>query len=785
MTLRTQNLKEDLFKEKHAVELDRAKIVTESYKETEGEPIILRRAKAIKSFLERKPIYISDHELLVGTINCKPNGISLYPEYSVDWILGNLESFREGKIRIRLEDEGELVSTLNYWKGKTVYDMINPWFSELERNAMDARLFMHSSTVDGVGRIIAGYDRVIKYGLLGIVEKMKELKKSFSKAGEKNRYYKELFYDAVLLVLEGAMALGKRYANKAEEVMNSVEYPQRKEELKRISEVCRRVPAHPASSFYEALQSFLFCHLIIQMESNGHGIGIGRFDQYVHPYYEKDLKEGRITREEAIELLECLWIKLAGISKVRKSGMHQAAREGGVSGTMFQNLTIVGQDSKGGDATNELSHLILESMKNIRVIQPSISLRFHNKINSGLLLKAVELLKTGIGMPAFFNDNNTIPILLKNGTPFEEARNHAIVGCIYPTIAGKTRHDVSPGILNMAKCLEMALNNGFDPVTKKKIGVESGDPRKFHSFEELLEAFQKQLFFSLHLLTKPWRIIEAIYREKVPSLFCSTLVDDCLEKGMTIEEGGARYNHAMLPETGNANVADSLAAIKWLVFDKRELDIDTLLKALDANFKGYESLRKLLLGLPKYGNDDNYVDSIFVTTANMFAEEVRKHSNIFGETFLPIFGVANWHWPAGEKVGALPDGRLAEEPLADGGISPHYGRDTKGPTATIMSGTKVDHASTGGTLLNLKFIPSTLKNSESQRKFLQVIKTYFDLGGHHVQFNIVDAQTLIEAQKEPARYKDLIVRVAGYSSYFTELSRNVQNEIITRTGHSV
>ena len=785
MTVRTQGLKQDLFKEKHVLEMDRAKIVTESYKETEGEPILLRRAKATKRFLENKPVYISDHELLVGTINCKPNGIPVYPEYSVDWILGDLESFREGKIRIEPREENEIVNTLSYWRGQTVYDMINPWFSELEKNAMDARLFMHSSTVDGVGRVVVGYDRVMKYGLLGIVEKIKGYQSSLEERTEEDRYSKELFYHAVLLVLEGVMTLSKRYAQKAETLIESEKDPKRKVELKRIMEVCSRVPAYPASSFHEALQSFLFCHFIMQMEQNGHGIGIGRFDQYVYPFYVKDLKEGKITREEAIELLECLWIKLAGISKVRKSGMHRAAREGGVSGTMFQNLTIGGQNARGEDATNEVSHLILESMRNIRVIQPSISLRFHNKISDDVLLKAIDLLRTGIGMPAFFNDNNSIPILLKSGVPFEEARDLAMVGCIYPTIAGKTRHDVSPGILNMAKCLELALYNGFDPVTKRKVGVESGDSKTFSSFEELLGAFQKQVSFGVYLLTKPWKIIEAVYREKVPSLFASALVDDCVERGMPIEEGGARYNHAMLPETGNANVADSLAAIKRLVFDKGELDIQTLLKALEVNFKGYEALRELLLGLPN--------TEMMITTWIRFSlplpvclqRKIRKHSNIFGVTFLPIFGVANWHWAAGEKVGALPDGRLAEEPLADGGISPHYGRDVKGPTATIMSGIKVDHARTGGTLLNLKFMPSVLKNPASQRKFLQVIKTYFDLGGHHVQFNVVDAETLVQAQKEPALHRDLIVRVAGYSAYFTELSQKVQNEIITRTGHSV
>lgn len=785
MSLRTRMLKKNLFKEKYILEIERAKIVTDSYKETEGEPIILRKAKAVKKFLEEKPVYISDGELLVGSVNCRPDGISLYPEYSVDWIIDDLESFREGKIRIEPEHESELVDTLSYWKGKTTYDMIKPWFSDREKDAMDTRLFMHSSTVDGVGRIIVGYDRAINSGLLGIIEKIKQYKDLSLKERKINDFDKNLFYDSAILILEGIIKLSEKYAQKAKQLMKQQENPARKKELERIAKVCKNIPAYPASSFHEALQSFLFCHLIMQMESNGHGIGIGRFDQYIYPFYEKDIKEGKITKEEAIELLEYLWIKLSEISKVRKSGMHRAAREGGVSGTMFQNLTICGQNSKGQDATNELSFLILESMKNIKVVQPSISLRYHNKIKDEILQKAVELLRTGIGMPAFFNDNNSIQILQKRGVPFDEVRNHAIVGCIYPTIPGKSRHDVSPGILNMAKCLELALNNGFDPVIKKKIGPESGDPRRFSSFEELLDAFRKQLSCGVELLTRPWRIIEAIYREKAPSIFASALVDDCLEKGMTIEEGGSRYKHAMLPETGNANVADSLAAIKLLIFDKKELKMDTLLKALNVNFNGYEELRKLLLSLPKYGNDDSYVDSIFVATINMFVEEVQRHSNIFGETFLPIFGVANWHWAAGEKVGALPDGRLTGEPLADGGISPHYGRDFKGPTAMIMSGIKVDHANTGGTLLNMKFIPSILKHPESQRKFLQLIKTYFDLGGHHVQFNIVDAETLIQAQREPERHKDLIVRVAGYSAYFTELSPKVQNEIITRTTHSV
>ena len=513
MSLRPKRLKKNLFKENYILELDRIKIITDSYRATEGKPILLRRAKAIKNFLEKKPIYILDHELLVGSINCKPNGMSLYPEYSVDWISQDLESFKAGKIRIEPGKENEFVETLDSWRGKTVYDMIRPWFSALEKNAMDSRLFMHSSTVDGVGRIVVGYDRVIKHGLFGMVKQIKKYKKILSLGGDENGFYKNIFYDSQLMVLEGAITLAERYAKKAKELMENEKNPTRKKELKKIAETCRRVPAYPARSFHEALQSFLFCHLIIQMESNGHGIGIGRFDQYVYPLCANDLKEGKITKAEAIELLECLWIKLSEISKLRKSGMHKAAREGGVSGTMFQNLTIGGQNDKGEDATNELSYLILESMKNIRVIQPSISLRFHNKIDEGLLLKAIDLLRTGIGMPAFFNDNNAISMLLEKGVSLKEARNYALVGCIYPIIAGKTRQDVSPGILNVAKCLELVLWNGLDPLTNKKIGVTSGDPRKFSSFEELLIAFRKQLSFSLQLLTKPWKIIEAIYRE--------------------------------------------------------------------------------------------------------------------------------------------------------------------------------------------------------------------------------------------------------------------------------
>jgi pyruvate formate-lyase/glycerol dehydratase family glycyl radical enzyme len=570
-----------------------------------------------------------------------------------------------------------------------------------------------------------------------------------------------------------------RYARLAREMAEKETNVTRKQELERIAQNCEWVPANPARTFHEALQSFWFTHLVFNLESAADGDTPGRMDQYLYPLYEKDIATCRITRQIAAELLGCVWVKFNEMTNVKALSFIQAAQA-----SQFQDVTIAGVTPDGKDATNELSFLLLEVTRQMRMAQPPLYVRYHKRINEELLNKAAETNRdNGSGNPAFINDDVVLMKMMERGVPLKEARNWFAAGCVGPFVPG-----FQPAIvgvfLNKVKAFELALNNGFDPITKKQLGPETGDPRSFNSYSELYGAFINQLKHQVKIAAKLYRAGEQARAELYCHPFNSVLINDCIKKGKTYDEGGSRYPQISptFTDIGHQNVADSLTSIKKLVFEGKKITMAELLDALAANYEGYEEIRQMVLNAPKYGNDDDYADEIFNAVSLDAGRIMSEPHDITGYPILVGRGGGSGHYWAGLTLGALPDGRKAFEATADAALSPVQGMDTKGPTAVILSATKVNHMEyASSTVMNMKIMPSTVQTREGISKYISLIKTYFDRGGCHIQFNMIDRDVLLNAKKEPGKYKNLLVRVAGYSAYFVELAPKIQDEIISRT----
>jgi formate C-acetyltransferase len=536
------------------------------------------------------------------------------------------------------------------------------------------------------------------------------------------------------------------------------------------------VPAHPARTFHEALQSFWFVHLILNLETNSYAIGPGRFDQYLYPYYQADTDAGRLTPEQARELLACLWVKFNELTVVKEGGTAKAS----TTYNDFQNLNLAGQTVDGRDATNKLSYLCLDVTGRLKLPQPQISVLISEKTPDRFLMKASEVISLGFGMPAVFNDDEKVQALLHKGKTLEDARLGGINGCVELVVQGKDDM-ASSGYLSMPKCLELALNSGVDPLTGIQLGPQTDSPSDLISFDQLMDAFEQQLAHAIDLKVVYDGIARRAYAEFCPVPFTSLLISDCLEKGREYHDGGARYNLPLICGVGTGTMADSLAAIKKLVYDDKKVSLEELAVAMRANFAGHERLQQMLLNrASKWGNGDDYVDALAHDVVELFCDELEKHHNAEGVPYAANMIPTTTHVWFGSLTGATPDGRLADTPLSEG-ISPVQGMDTNGPTAVVRSMARLDHARCCGTLLNMKFHPSALSGEEGLRKFAHLVRTYFKLGGHHMQFNVVSAETLRAAQENPEEYRSLIVRVAGYSDYFVRLSRELQDEIISRT----
>ena len=824
---RIQKLVDALYEHMPVIESARAKLITESYKETEGEPIITRRAKAFAHILHNIPIIIRDNELIVGSSTIAPRGCQTFPEFSYEWLEAELDTVATrtaDPFEIAEETKAELKEADKYWKGKTTSELATSYMAPEAIKAIEHNIFTPGNYFyNGVGHVTVKYWEVLETGFEGIMEKaQKEL--DGCSVGDGNYARKSHFLEAVILSCKAVIDYAGRYAKLAQEMAAQTSDPVRKQELFVIAENCSRVPAKGAQNFYEACQSFWFVQQLLQMESSGHSISPGRFDQYMYPYYKKDMEAGTITREFAQELMDCIWVKLNDLNKCRDA----ASAEGFAGYSLFQNLIAGGQNKEGEDVTNDLSVMCIQASMHVHLPAPSLSVRVWNGSPHEFLIKAAELTRTGIGLPAYYNDEVIIPALQNRGLSLEDAREYNIIGCVEPQKAGKTEGWHDAAFFNMCRPLELVFSNGMDK--GEMVGIPTGDVTQMKTFDEFFDAYKKQMEYCISLLVNADNAIDVAHAERCPLPFLSCMIDDCLKEGKSVQEGGAVYNFTGPQGFGIANMADGLFAIRKLVYEDKKVSMKELKEALAWNYdKGLdaqsagdmtemimkamqkagrnvdastaEGLLKTFMGMkpgeqktqrfkeihdmidevPKFGNDIPEVDYFAREVAYTYSKPLQKYNNPRGGKFQAGLYPVSANVPLGGQTGATPDGRYAHTPVADG-VSPSAGKDVKGPTAAATSVSRLDHfIVSNGTLFNQKFYPSALSGREGLEKFVALIRGYFDQKGMHMQFNVVDRQTLLDAQEHPEKYKHLVVRVAGYSALFTTLSRSLQDDIIRRT----
>ena len=824
---RIQKLVDALYEHMPVIESARAKLITESYKETEGEPIITRRAKAFAHILHNIPIIIRDNELIVGSSTIAPRGCQTFPEFSYEWLEAELDTVATrtaDPFEIAEETKAELKEADKYWKGKTTSELATSYMAPEAIKAIEHNIFTPGNYFyNGVGHVTVKYWEVLETGFEGIMEKaQKEL--DGCSVGDGNYARKSHFLEAVILSCKAVIDYAGRYAKLAQEMAAQTSDPVRKQELLVIAENCSRVPAKGAQNFYEACQSFWFVQQLLQMESSGHSISPGRFDQYMYPYYKKDMEAGAITREFAQELMDCIWVKLNDLNKCRDA----ASAEGFAGYSLFQNLIAGGQNKEGEDVTNDLSVMCIQASMHVHLPAPSLSVRVWNGSPHEFLIKAAELTRTGIGLPAYYNDEVIIPALQNRGLSLEDAREYNIIGCVEPQKAGKTEGWHDAAFFNMCRPLELVFSNGMDK--GEMVGIPTGDVTQMKTFDEFFDAYKKQMEYCISLLVNADNAIDVAHAERCPLPFLSCMIDDCLKEGKSVQEGGAVYNFTGPQGFGIANMADGLFAIRKLVYEDKKVSMKELKEALAWNYdKGLdaqsagdmtemimkamqkagrnvdastaEGLLKTFMGMkpgeqktqrfkeihdmidevPKFGNDIPEVDYFAREVAYTYSKPLQKYNNPRGGKFQAGLYPVSANVPLGGQTGATPDGRYAHTPVADG-VSPSAGKDVKGPTAAATSVSRLDHfIVSNGTLFNQKFHPSALSGREGLENFVALIRGYFDQKGMHMQFNVVDRQTLLDAQEHPEKYKHLVVRVAGYSALFTTLSRSLQDDIIRRT----
>ncbi|KGN02187.1 pyruvate formate-lyase [Clostridium novyi A str. 4570] len=780
-TERVKKLRAQILDVVPCVETERALLITESYKETEEKPMILRRALALKKILNNLPIVIREGELIVGSLTKRPRSSQVFPEFSNKWLQDELDRLdkRKGDVfEIAEEDKKKLKEVFEYWDGKTTHELATSYMSNETIDAMNSDIFtVGNYYFNGVGHISVNYGKVLAIGFNGIIE---EAKKSLESSDKTSPSYikKEQFLNSVIISCEAAIDYAKRYSDEAKKLADKTSDPTRKSELNEIARICSKVPKEGASSFYEACQAFWFVHAIINVESNGHSISPTRFDQYMYPYYKKDMDEGKITQDFAQELVDCIWIKLNDINKVRDE--ISTKYFGGYP--MYQNLIVGGQNFEGKDVTNELSYMALEASAHVRLPQPSLSVRIWNKTPDEFLLRACELTREGLGLPAYYNDEVIIPALVARGVTLEDARSYGVIGCVEPQCPGKTEGWHDSAFFNLARIVELAIHSGKDKGVQ--IGPKTKEFTEMKSFDEFMEAYKAQMEYFVKHMCVADNCIDIAHAERAPLPFLSSMVEDCISVGKSLQEGGAHYNFSGPQGVGVANVGDSLMAIKKLVFEDEKITKEQLKEALDSNFEKYPEVKQILSKqAPKYGNDIDEVDELARVGALVYSKEVNKYTNPRGGQFQPGLYPSSINVYFGSLTGATPDGRSAEEPLADG-VSPSRGKDVSGPTAAGNSVAKLDHfIASNGTLFNQKFHPAALKGDKGLQNLAAVVRSYFDQKGMHVQYNVIDRDTLIKAQQKPEDYRDLIVRVAGYSAQFISLDKAIQDDIIKRTEH--
>jgi len=785
---RIVRLKERFYSDRFYVDSKRALLVTESYRETEGQPIEIRRAKALEKVLLGVDVMILPDELIVGVQNgSSSRSANVFPEMATYWIERELDEFEtrpQDKFIVTDQTKKDLRSIFPFWKGKTLHDhMLTHMPAETrEQLHMDhPAVFGWCAYQNGVGHIVQDHEGVIRKGFRRIREEAEQVLQNLDLTVPVN-IKKEAFLRAVLIVCDGAIQFGHRYADEARRLASEEQDETRRRELKRIAEVCDRVPEHPARSFHEAVQFLWFIELVTQIETNGVSISPGRFDQYMYPFYRRDIDEGRLSENEALDLIECLWIKLSEMvilyDKITASFIANFS--------MGEHLNLGGENADGSDATNELSYLCLQAQMDVGLMQPNLSVRWHRSCDDRFLIEALRVVREKNAIPQFLNDELFIPSMVDRGIPIEEARCYSADGCDEMCVGGKTGGQMFL-YLSLAKIFELAINNGKCRLCGRQMGQKTGDPRTFASIDDILTAFKTQLeFFNRHAAIA--LNTEALVHAKVmPVPFLSSTLQGCIERGTDMTAGGADYYWtSLIAIAGMSNVGDSLAAIQRLVFEEKRISMEQLFDALDRNFEGHEPLRQMLINRsPKFGNDIDEVDKLTVRAVDMAYEESQKYRDPRGGTLKssiwPAYLTVTAHVQFGQSVGALPDGRFARTPLNDG-ISPSQGMDLNGPTAAMNSVAKLhQQQSTGGMIFNMKFSPSALATDINLQRLADLIKTYFEKGGGQVQFNVTSSDTLKEAQKKPEQHKNLMVRVVGYAALFVELSTAVQDDLIRRT----
>ena len=785
MNIRVKKLRQESLNAKPFITPERALLITEFYeKHAEDDASTpVRRALALKYLLENKKIWIGQGELIVGERGPSPKAVPTYPEICCHSLedLDILHSRKKTPYLVNEETRKTYEERIiPFWKGKSIRERIfenmpPEWIAAFESGIFTEFLEQRAPGHTVLGRKIYGK---------GMLDFKKDIAKAMrtldSEDGADAYRKKKEELKAMQITTEAIVQYAERHAEKAKELASSEKNPNRREELEKIASVCMHVPAHEPRDMWEALQYYWFVHLGVITELNPwDAFNPGRLDQHLYPFYQRNLQEGTLNREKARELLQLFWIKFNNQPAPPKVGV--TAEESNT----YNDFTLIntgGLTPEGSDGVNELSYLILDVVEEMRIPQPGSMVQISKKTPDEFLKRALRIIKTGFGQPSVFNTDVIIQELLRQGKTIEDARSGGASGCVETGAFGKECY-VLTGYLNLPKILEVTLNNGFDPVRGLKIGPSTGDPASFEAFEDLFEAFKKQLEYFINVKISGNNIIESMYAEQLPAPFLSLLIDDCIANGMDYNEGGAKYNTTYIQGVGLGTITDSLAAIQHSVFNEKQTTMKELLSALKTNFEGNEKLRQRLLNkTPKYGNDDERADQTMRKVFEAYYRAVDGRPNTKGGAYRINLLPTTVHVYFGRVTGATADGRKKGEPLSEG-VSPVQGADRKGPTAVIKSVSKIDHVKTGGTLLNQKFSPELLATEEGLEKLSALIRTYFNLDGHHIQFNVINGATLREAQKNPEKYRDLLVRVAGYSDYFVNLSTELQNEIIKRTEH--
>ncbi len=783
ITERVQKLREQSLNAVPRLSIERARLVTEAYKKYEGKVSIpMLRALTFKHLCENKTICINEGELIVGERGPEPQATPNYPELCCH-TLEDLDIMdKREKISFKVDEETRKIQEeeiIPYWQGKAIRDKMMDQMTDEWKECYNAGIFTEFMEQRAQGHTVAD-GKIYTKGFLDFKKDIEEEIEKLDFFNDPEAYKKQEELKAMALSCDAIIIFAKRHAELARELAAKEEDPVRKKELEEIAEICSYVPANAPRTFREALQMYWFVHLSVITELNTwDSFCPGKLDQHLYPFYKKEIEEGKLTKDSAKELLECFWVKFNNQPAPPKVGV--TLNESGTY-TDFCNINIGGVKPDGTDGVNEVSYLLLEVIDEMRILQPSSNVQISRKNPDKFVLKAAEVIREGMGFPSVFNTDAVIKELVIQGKSIEDARCGGTSGCVEVGCFGKEAY-ILTGYLNLVKILEITLNNGIDKRTGKKLGIETGDPTKFKSMDELMNAFRKQLKYFVDIKIRGNNVIEKIYAEYMPATFMSIIIDDCIKKGKNYNAGGARYNTRYIQGVGIGSITDSLSSIKYNVFDKKNMDMKKLLDILDADFEGYEKERQIFLNkVPKYGNDDDYADDLMLEAFNAFYDTVNGRRTVSGGVHRIEMLPTTCHVYFGSVIGATPDGRKAWTTLSEG-ISPVQGADRNGPTAVIKSAAKMDHLRTGGTLLNQKFSPQVVEGKAGLEKMKSLIRAYFKLDGHHVQFNIVSADTLRDAQENPENYQNLIVRVAGYSDYFNNLNKGLQDDIIRRTEH--